>query len=124
MSGPAPARSGGLRIIAPLLALSDATAALLLAAAPAGADPAPGAAPSADNLALVLGNATGGVSLDRAVSVNNFNPSGTVTLGGTNTSGTNTFTGNLGLGRDTTVSAAAGGTVQSSCVIVEVGSAA
>ncbi len=66
---------------------------------------------AADNLALLIGNAAGGLSVDRAVSVNNFNASGTSTLGGTNTSGTNTFAGNIGLGRDTTLAAATGGTV-------------
>jgi len=66
---------------------------------------------ASNQLALLLRNPTGGLSLDRAISVNNFNTSGTSTLGGTNTSGTNTFAGNLGLGRDTTLVAAAGGTV-------------
>ncbi len=66
---------------------------------------------TSDNLALLIGNATGGVSIDRSISVNGQNSSGTTTLGGTNTSGTNTFNGNIGFGRDATVIAAAGGTV-------------
>ena len=66
---------------------------------------------AANHLGLVIGTATGGVSVDRAISVNNFNPAGTTTLGGTNTSGTTTFTGNIGLGKDTLLTSATGGTV-------------
>ncbi len=66
---------------------------------------------AADNLGLLIGNATGGVTVGRAVSVNNLNASGTAALGGTNTSGTNTFAGNIGLARDTNLTSAAGGTV-------------
>ena len=66
---------------------------------------------AAYNLGLVIGNATGGVSVDRPISVNNFNTSGTSTLGSTNTSGTNTFSGNIGLGRTTQLTSATGGTV-------------
>jgi autotransporter-associated beta strand protein len=64
-----------------------------------------------NNLGLVIGTATGGVSVDRAISVNPFNTAGTTTLGGTNTSGTTTFTGNIGLGKDTLLTSATGGTV-------------
>lgn len=64
-----------------------------------------------DNLGLLIGNAAGGVTVSRAISVNDFNSSGTTTLGGTNTSGTNTFAGNIGLGKDTLLTSATGGTV-------------
>ena len=66
---------------------------------------------AANNLGLVIGTTGGGVTLDRAISVNNFNTSGTTTLGGTNTALTNTFTGNIGLGKDALLTSATGGTV-------------
>lgn len=67
---------------------------------------------ASNNLGLFINNATGGLSIDRSISINNFNTSGTTTLGGTNTSGTDTFTGGIGLARDVTISeAASGGTV-------------
>ena len=66
---------------------------------------------ASDNLALLIGNATGGRSIDRSISVNNFNTSGTVTIGGTNTSGTNNFTGNIALARDAILTSASAGTV-------------
>lgn len=64
---------------------------------------------SAGALAFQIGSATGGVSVDRPIAVNNFG--GTVTLAGTNTSGTNTFGGDIALAKNITASAAAGGTV-------------
>jgi len=64
-----------------------------------------------NNLGLIIGTPVGGTTVDRAISVNNFNTSGTVTLGGNNTAGTNTFTGNIGLGKDTLLTSATGGTV-------------
>jgi fibronectin-binding autotransporter adhesin len=66
---------------------------------------------AANNLGLLIGTTAGGTSIDRAISVNNFNTSGTTTLGGTNTSGTNSFTGNIGLGKDTRLTSSTGGTV-------------
>ncbi len=66
---------------------------------------------ASDNLGLVVGNLTGGVALDRAISVNANNSSGTTTLGGTNTSNTNSLTGNIALGRDVLLTSAGGGTV-------------
>ena len=62
----------------------------------------------ANNLSLLLGTAAG-LSTDRQITVSNYG--NTVTLGGTNTSGTNTFTGNIGLAKDVTLTAAAGGNV-------------
>ncbi len=76
---------------------------------------------TSDNLGLLIGNATGGVSIDRAISVNNLNTSGTTTLGGTNTSGANTFSGSVGLGRDVTLTAAAGGTVAFTGILSDTG---
>ena len=63
------------------------------------------------HLGLVIGTTAGGLSVDRAISVNTFNTAGTTTLGGTNTSGTHSFTGNIGLGKDTLLTSATGGTV-------------
>ncbi|WP_157772396.1 autotransporter-associated beta strand repeat-containing protein [Lacunisphaera limnophila] len=71
------------------------------------------------NLALLAGNASGGIEIDRQISVNN--QGSTATLGGTNTSGTNTFTGNIALGRSTTLAAAGSGTVAYTGVISGVG---
>ena len=58
------------------------------------------APPGGNNLSLLLTNATDTRSLDRDITVNNYGA--TVTLGGTNTSGTNTFTGDIALAKSAT----------------------
>jgi len=62
-----------------------------------------------NNTALLMTDADGGSTVGRAITVNNFGA--TTTLGGANTSGTNTFSGNIALGKDVDLTAAAGGAV-------------
>ncbi|MBI5771329.1 MAG: autotransporter-associated beta strand repeat-containing protein [Verrucomicrobia bacterium] len=62
----------------------------------------------ASNVSLLAGG-SGGLTIDRAISVNNYG--GTVTIGGSNTTGTNTFTGNVAIAKDLSVTAATGGAV-------------
>ncbi len=62
-----------------------------------------------DNLGLIIGT-NSGLSIDRAISINNFNTSGNVTMGGSNLSGTNAFNGNIGLGRNVIVTSAGNAT--------------
>ena len=64
---------------------------------------------------------TAGVDIARDVSVNNFG--GTLSLGGSHGSGSSTFSGNVILDKDVTVTAASGGTVTFSGVISQTVSA-
>lgn len=63
---------------------------------------------SSSNLSLLLGPGSG-IDVGHAISVNNYGS--TVTMGGTNTSGTNLFSGNVSLAKNTTFTAATGGIV-------------
>ncbi len=69
-----------------------------------------GDANSGGSAISLLAGGTGGVSLARDISVNNLG--GTVTLGGSNTAGVNTFSGDIALGKNVTLTAATGGTVE------------
>ena len=81
--------------------LGNATSAVVLGTS---------SSPSDANIALIsAGGATGGITVGRNLTVNNFG--GTTTIGGTNTGGTNTFSGTVTLNKDATLTAAAGGTV-------------
>ncbi|MDI1249894.1 MAG: autotransporter-associated beta strand repeat-containing protein [Lacunisphaera sp.] len=80
-----------------------------------------GDAGSTGNVSLLAGG-SGGVTVGRQISVNNF---GTGTsIGGSNTTGTNTFSGNITLGKEASLTAASGGTVNVSGVISGTGAIA
>lgn len=72
---------------------------------------------SSMNTSLLIGVA--GVTVERAVTVDNFGA--TTTLGGVNTSGTSTFSGNITLNKDVSLSASANGTVAFTGVLSGVG---
>jgi fibronectin-binding autotransporter adhesin len=61
-----------------------------------------------DNLGLII---TGAFEVERDITVRNDNPSGTTTIGGSNTSGTAVFTSDIALQRNVILTSAPGGQV-------------
>ena len=70
---------------------------------------------STDDISLLIN--TAGVDVGRNINLNNFG--NTITIGGTHTSGTSTFSGNISLSKDVTLTSASGGTVDFTGVLSE-----